>query len=162
MTTVSHPETARPTYARRDRFRRALRGPALWRVTAAISAAIFAVVLFFAAPGSVSVIKYAPNAGGAPASALPAWARPCLVNRYPSLSEPQLAFCARADGRVVGFVSKDDGEAHLLVAGGFHLTLVELKPHTPRPSWGSRIVAVGPLSSTDGLRELEAQRLVTR
>jgi hypothetical protein len=112
-----------------------------------------------AAPWAVSVIKYAPTTGGPAASSLPSWAQPCLANRYPALTEPQIGFCARADGRVIGFVTKDSGETHLLVTGGFHVTLVELKPGTHRPSWGSRIVAVGPLTTTDGLREIQAIRL---
>ena len=53
-----------------------------------------------------------------------------MANKYPSLSEPQIGFCARTEGRVVGFLTKDNGETHLLVTGGFHLTLVELKPGT--------------------------------
>jgi hypothetical protein len=62
---------------------------------------------------------------------------------------------------VIGSVTKDDGETHLLVAGGFHLTLVELQRGTRTPSWGSAIVAIGPLTTTDGLRELHALRLAT-
>jgi hypothetical protein len=76
------------------------------------------------------------------------------------LAKSRLAFCARADGRVIASFAADGGETHLLVAGGLHLTLVELRPGMHAPRWGSRIVAVGPLGSSDGLRELRAVSLV--
>jgi hypothetical protein len=118
-------------------------------------------MLLFAAPGSVRLIKYSPDASNLAGSTLPAWARPCLADEYSS-PPPRIGFCARADGRVVGFITKDGGETHLLVTGGFHFTLVELKRGTHRPSWGSRIIAVGPMTTSDGLRELKAIRIVNR
>jgi hypothetical protein len=163
LTTVPLRETVEPATSWLDRIRPAGARPAPWRVSAAICAAALAAILFFAAPGSVSLVRYGPEAGGPPASNLPAWSRACVVaNRYPSMSETQLAFCARADGRVIGFVNGDEGETHLLVTGAFHITLVELKLGTPKPSWGSRIVAVGPLTTSDGLRELKAIRIVKK
>jgi hypothetical protein len=163
LTTVPLRETVEPASGWLDRVRRTAARPALWRISVAMCAAALATILFFTAPGSVSLVKYGPEAGGPSASTLPAWSRPCVVaNRYPSMSQPQLAFCARADGRVIGFVGGDEGETHLLVTGGFHITLVELKLGTRKPPWGSRIVAVGPLTRSDGLRELKAVRIVTK
>jgi len=54
------------------------------------------------------------------------------------------------------------GETHVLVAGGLHLTLVELRRGMRTPFWGSRIVAVGPVGRSNGLRELHALTLVSR
>jgi hypothetical protein len=163
LTTVPLRKTVEPATSWLDRLRRTAARPALWRLAAGVCAASLAAILFFAAPGSVSLVKYGPEAGGPPASALPVWSRPCvLANQYPSMSEPQLAFCARADGRVIGSFSGDKGETHLLVTGGFHITLVELKLGTHKPAWGSRIVAVGPLTTSDDLRELKAITIVKK
>jgi hypothetical protein len=64
------------------------------------------------------------------------------------------------DGRVIGVVRKSSGETHLLVTGGLHFSLVELKPGMPVPGWGSRIIAVGPMGSGEGgFRELKALRV---
>lgn len=159
MTTAPLRKAVGPGTAGPDRLRRLAGRPALWRVTAALAATALAAIFFFVAPGSVELVKYSPLAGGPAGFALPAWARPCLRNRYPSLALPQLAFCARADGRVVGYVTKDDGETHLLVTGGLHVTLVEIPPGSHKPAWGSRVTAVGPLTSTDGLREVQTIQL---
>lgn len=160
MTTATLPEAARSGSAGLARLSKLVRRPALWRITSGVAGAALAAIMFFAAPGSIELVRHAP--GGAGSSALPMWARPCLDDPYVSVEGPLLAFCARADGRVVGSVTKSDGETHLVLTGGFHLTLVQLPPGIQRPSWGSRVVAVGPLGSTDGLRELQAIRLVRR
>jgi hypothetical protein len=132
----------------------------VWRVAAAIAAAVLAASLFATMPGSVTIVKYAPGQGGPAATHLPTWARLCLQVRYPSLEEHQLAFCARVDGRVIGSVTKSSGETHLLVTGGLHFSLVELKPGMRAPGWGSRITAVGPMGSGEGgFRELKALRV---
>jgi hypothetical protein len=123
---------------------------------------MFAAVIFFAAPGSVDLARYAGAAGAQGDSPLPGWARPCLDAPYVSVEGAELAVCARVDGRVTASIVKDDGDTHVLVAGGFHLTLVQLPHGAHAPSWGSRIVAVGPLGSTDGVRELQAIRVVSK
>jgi hypothetical protein len=128
----------------------------LWRVAAELAALVLAASIFAAAPGSVMVVQYAPVPGSPAAAAMPSWARPCLRS-YPTRGERELGFCARVDGRVIAWATKSDGETHLLVAGGLHLTLVELKPGMRKPAWGSRISAVGPLlPPTAGMREIRA------
>jgi hypothetical protein len=161
LTTVPLRDAVRPATGWLDRFRGIDRRPALWRVTAAVTAAAFAAVLFLAAPGSVELVRNAPDSG-APASSLRGWTAPCRSNEYVPLGASQVAFCARTDGRVIGSFTNGVGETHVLVAGGFHLTLVELKRGMHTPSWGSRIVAVGPMATTDGLRELHAITLVAK
>jgi hypothetical protein len=106
-----------------------------------------------AAPGSVRVLRQAPASSSA-AARVPPWARPCVDAPIVSLRQ---AFCARVDGRVVASHTKSDGETHLLVIGGFHATLVEVERGTRLPSWGARIVAVGPMIGEGyGLREIRA------
>ena len=91
---------------------------------------------------------------------LPAWSRACAIDSPPPDDATKLAFCARVQGRVVASIAKeqsDDGERHVLVTGGFHVTLVELRGAIPTPALGSRITAVGPLQRAGyGLRELIA------
>jgi hypothetical protein len=155
-------EAAAPANGEPGRLRRLAGSPALWRVTGAVTAAALAVILFFAAPGSVEIVTYTPAPGGPPASEETSWMQPCLGNRYVALGTGQIAFCARTDGRVIASFTSGEGERHVLIAGGFHLTLVELKRGMHTPSWGSRIVAVGPLATTNGLRELHAITLVSQ
>lgn len=91
---------------------------------------------------------------------LPSWSRPCVIDTPPAGGTNTLAFCARVHGRVVGIVTKaasDDGERHVLVTGGFHVTLVELREDMPTPAWGSVVTVVGPLQKASfGLREMIA------
>jgi hypothetical protein len=69
----------------------------------------------------------------------------------------EVAFCARLTGRVIATSTKHSGEAHLLVSGGLHLTIVEVPAGRPVPGWGSWVTAVGPLlADQNGLRELLA------
>ena len=106
-----------------------------------------------AAPGSVRVLRQTP-ASSSDATRVPGWARPCVDAPIVSLRQ---AFCARVDGRVLASFTKSDGETHLLVTGGFHVTLIEVERGTKLPSWGSRIVAVGPMiGESYGLREVRA------
>ncbi len=129
-----------------------------------MAATALGALLFVSAPGSMRIVRAVPtdvrfsSASAVPAG-LPSWARPC-VGQVPDVRQPTIAFCARVDGRVIGSFTKSEPigpETHLLVTGGFHMTLVELRPGTPVPSWGSRIVAVGPLAAEElGLRELKA------
>jgi hypothetical protein len=117
-----------------------------------VAAAALVALLLLAAPGSIQVLARAK--GQTP---MPKWAAPCSVVRPPSLGVRPLTYCARVDGRVIASLS-ENGERHVLVTGGFHLTLVELPRGARSPGWGSRIVAVGPLQAGSfGLRELIVQ-----
>jgi hypothetical protein len=157
LTTVSSQDAARPGIDLAGRLLEAARRRRFWRVAAVLAAVVLAASLLAAVPGSVAIVKYAPGQGGPAATSIPAWARTCLQIRYPSLEEHQLAFCARVDGRVIGSVTKSNGETHLLVTGGLHFSVVELKPGMRAPGWGSRITAVGPMGSGEGgFRELKA------
>jgi hypothetical protein len=155
LTTVSSQDAARSSAAATGRLLEASRRLGFWRVAAGVAALVLAACIFAAAPGSVEVVQYAPVPASHAAAILPKWAGPCST-RYPSIGETDIAFCARVDGRVIAWATKPSGETHLLVAGGFHLTLVELKAGMHRPGLGSRITAVGPLLATDGMRELRA------
>jgi hypothetical protein len=72
----------------------------------------------------------------------------------------QLAFCARIAGRVLARFREVEAGArvvHLLVAGAFHLIVVELPKGASGPGLGSWITAVGPLvSARAALREIKA------
>lgn len=160
MTTAILPEAARSGPTGFGRLGKPARHQGLWRAAAALAGAALAATLFFEAPGSVKLVRYGPGSGGSPASALPGWTRPCLNDPSVDVEGPRLAFCARADGRVVGSITNANGETHLLLTGGFHLTLVQLRRGAHTPSWGSRIIAIGPLGRADGLRELQAISLV--
>lgn len=108
-----------------------------------------------AGPGSIQILRHAPGSREASRSPTPAWSRACS-GRAARLGHPQLAFCARFDGRVI-FSDVESGETHLLAVGGFHIVVVELPPGTRGPGLGSRIVAVGPLlRARNGQREIQA------
>lgn len=138
-----------------------------WWIAAALAATALGALMFVSAPGSIKIVAAVPadarfsslHSSSAVPAGLPGWARPCL-GQVPDVRQPPTAFCARVDGRVIGSFTKSEPvgpETHLLVTGGFHVTLVELRPGTPVPSWGSHIVAVGPLAAEElGLRELKA------
>jgi hypothetical protein len=83
--------------------------------------------------------------------------------RWCTLGKPRedrvrLAFCARAEGRVIGSNhGPAAGEAHVAVLGGFHLVIVLLPEWARTPPLGSKVVAVGPLfRARDGQREIQA------
>ena len=114
-------------------------------------------LLFLVAPGSLEIVPVQPLGA---ATEMPVWTRPCVIDTPPPHGARTLAFCAKVDGRVVASIAKSasgDGERHVLVTGGFHLTLVELGQREKTPRLGSRITAVGPLQRASyGLRELIA------
>jgi hypothetical protein len=128
-----------------------------WRIAVAIVAAAMCILTFLTAPGGVAILPRAPVSLSTAGTELPAWARPCL-RQTPAHDHRPLAFCARVRGRVLASrTTARNGERHLLVAGGFHLTLVEMPDTMPAPGWGSVVTAVGPLlSGSYGLREVRA------
>lgn len=136
------------------------RAGVLWRVAAALAAAALGVILFLTGPGSMQVLERAP-APGIAAPPLPAWAHPCVIDTPPPPGPDMLAFCSRVQGRVIAFETEHpSGERHVLLTGGFHLTLVELPAGAKEPSWGSTVTAVGPLHrASHGVRELIALSL---
>lgn len=130
-----------------------------WRAAAVLAAVALAALILAAAPGSITLLRYPPGYTSSSTPGWQTWAGPCLRQVPRVLNRGQLAFCARLDGRVVG--THTDGsrkETHLLVLGGFHMTLLELpRGTTHAPPWGSRVLAVGPLSrDIAGLREMQA------
>jgi hypothetical protein len=128
----------------------------VWRVAAALVATALCAFLFVVGPGSVELVARASLSGVHGGQPAPRWTRPCFRQR-PALRYPELAFCARVSGRILGSRTLS-GETHLFVSGGFHFTLVELPSGSRVPLWGSRITAVGPLVRGEwGLRELKAQ-----
>lgn len=131
------------------------RASVVWRLSTAFAAVVLCGLLFLVGPGAVDIVARAPVSGAHRAGPLPSWTWPCLreetFSRY-----PKLAFCARIAGRVLTSQTMG-GEPHVLVTGGFHLTLVELRSGARIPPRGSRITAVGPLFHGEwGLRELKA------
>jgi hypothetical protein len=137
-----------------------VRGARLWRAVAVLSAALLCALLFLLGPGSMVVLRTVPIRG---IDALAAWTRPCVVDTPPTDIAGRVAFCARLDGRVLAHVSASDsgdGERHVLVAGAFHVTLVELHGAMRTPPIGSTVVAIGPLQRASlGLREMIALKL---
>jgi hypothetical protein len=108
-----------------------------------------------AGPGSIQILQHAPGTREISRSPTASWSRACS-GHSPRLDHPQLAFCARFDGRVI-FSHVESGETHLLAVGGFHMVIVELPPGTHSPGLGSHIVAIGPLlKARNGQRELQA------
>jgi hypothetical protein len=128
--------------------------PRLWRVTAALAALLFCVLLVAAAQGSIDVLARRPATGGM------SWERWCTAGQV-RVDRVRLAFCARVEGLVVSSTrGPGPNEAHIAVVGGFHLTVVKLAFHAPVPGFGSRVVAIGPLMrARDGQREVQAFRL---
>ncbi len=129
----------------------------VWRAAATFTALLVCGVLVVAGPGSVQIVRHRHAIDSSTAIRTPSWTRPCYGHIQDS-DHPQLAFCARIDGRVIySDATAASGETHLLVVGGFHLVLVELRAGSRRPAWGSRITAVGPLlRARDGEREVQA------
>ncbi len=132
----------------------------VWRAMAGLSAALVVGLLLLLGPGSMVVLRTVPMRG---IDALATWARPCVVDTPPAGVVGRVAFCARLEGRVLAHVSasdSDDGERHVLVAGAFHVTLVELHGAMRTPPIGSTVVAIGPLQRASlGLREMIALEL---
>jgi hypothetical protein len=69
-----------------------------------------------------------------------------------------LAYCARVDGLVLAVThGPGDGEVHVAVVGDFHLVIVRLPDGAGTPSFGARLIAIGPLvRARDGQREVQA------
>lgn len=141
------------------RVRIALDRPRLWRGTAAVAALLLCGLLVGAAQGSLDVISQRPSA------AVPAheasWQRWCTAGRVRE-DRRQLAFCARVNGLVVASTHGPKvGELHVAVVGDFHLTIIRLPDHSPTPSLGTRVVAVGPLlRARNGQREVQAFKVL--
>lgn len=133
----------------------ALDRPRLWRVTAALAALLLCGLVLASAQGSLTVLTQRP-AAGQPA-ALPAWAGWCTKG-IPREDRKRLAYCARIDGHVIDSThGPGPRETHVAVVGGFHVVLVRLPEGAPTPSWGTHIVAIGPLfRARDGQREVQA------
>jgi hypothetical protein len=126
----------------------------VWRLSSAFAAVVLSGLLFLVGPGSVDIVARAPVSGRHLAETAPSWTRPCFRQQI-SARDPKLAFCARVVGLVLGSRTKG-GEPHVLVSGGFHFTLVELRSGARVPPLGSHITAVGPLVRGEwGLRELK-------
>jgi hypothetical protein len=125
------------------------------RAAAVISVAALCGIVFMAGPGSVRLLVYPPGIRGT--TVIPAWARPC-GHEPTSPRHGQIAFCARVDGRVIeSAASSRTEETHLLVVGGFRVTLVQLPRGARPPGWGSRITAVGAMfTNGSGVREVQA------
>jgi hypothetical protein len=140
-------------------FRRALDRPRLWRVTAALAALLLGAVVLVCASGSLTVLARRPVTDGSGAAAEPSWVDWCTRGQ-PREDRVRLAFCARAEGRVIGSThGPGPGEAHIAVLGDFQLVIVRLPDWTATPPWGSQVVAIGPLfRARDGQREIQAFR----
>jgi len=137
----------------------ALDRPKLWRVTAAIAALLLIGLLVAASQGSLSVISRRP--ADRTAATTPSWEQWC-TDGVVRQDRRQLAFCARVDGLVIASTHGPDPlEAHVGVISDFHFVLVRLPDGARTPSFGSRVVAIGPLvRARDGQREVQAFRLV--
>jgi hypothetical protein len=129
--------------------------PRLWRVTAVLAALLLCGLVLASAQGSLTVLTHRPAAGRA--AALPAWAAWCTKG-IPREDRKRLAYCARIEGRVIDAThGPGPRETHVAVVGGFHVVLVRLPEGAPTPSWGTHIVAIGPLfRARDGQREVQA------
>lgn len=140
-----------------SRVRRPPRRLRIWRVSAVLAALCLALLIAAGAPGSLTVIKYAPIEGTKGAAHMPWWEATCS-RTAPAPTDTELAFCARVRGRVIATgIKGNERDLHVLVTGGFHVVLVELNSGTKSPSLGSFITAVGPLSTASmGFHELHA------
>jgi hypothetical protein len=129
----------------------------LWRVTAVLAALLLCALAFVCGQGSLTVIARQPAAGRLGVTASPAWERWC-TRGHPREDRKRLAFCARAEGRVLSSTTgPGPGEEHLAVLGDFHIVLIRLPDGTPMPARGTKIVAIGPLfRARDGQREVQA------
>jgi hypothetical protein len=144
-------------YGALQRIRIALDRPRFWRVTTALAALLFCLLLAGVGQGSVDVIARQPTA--APMRA--PWERWCTRGAV-RVDRVRIAFCARVEGIIVySNRGPGPGEAHIAVVGGFHLTVVKLPARAAIPAVGSRVVAIGPLfRARNGQREVQAFRLV--
>jgi hypothetical protein len=120
---------------------------------------LLVAVVLAGAPGSLTVLAQRPATDGTGALAEPSWVRWCTRDK-PREDRVRLAFCARVEGRVIGSThGPAAGEAHVAVLGDFHVVIVRLPEWADAPSWGSQVVAIGPLfRARDGQREIQAFR----
>lgn len=123
-----------------------------------MSALLLAALLLLAAQGSVAVLAHQPVTG--PAAS---WTTQCRGGQARQ-DRRRIAYCARVEGRVVASTHGPSAdESHIAVISNFHVTLVLVPNGAPTPSWGSHVVAVGPLvRSRSGQREVEAYSLEPR
>jgi hypothetical protein len=137
------------------RLRVALDRPRFWRVTAALAALLFCVLVVGAAQGSVSIIDRRPTT--AQPRRVASWEQWCTHGQV-RRDRQRLAYCARVDGIVVGSThGPGAGETHVAVISDFHLVIVRLPDYARAPSFGSRLTAIGPLvRARDGQREIQA------
>jgi hypothetical protein len=135
----------------------ALDRPRLWRVTAVLSAVVLCVLVLLGEQGSLTIIARRPAPGKRTAATLPSWVSWC-TRGTPRRERERLAFCARVEGCVIGSThGPAPGEAHIAVISDFHLVLVRLPVWDRTPSWGAKVVAIGPLfRARDGQREIQA------
>lgn len=135
----------------------ALDRPRLWRVTAALAALLLCGLLLASGQGSLAILPHRPSAAAGRDAALPAWEDWCTKGE-PREDRKRLAYCARIEGRVIDSThGPGPRETHVAVVGGFHVVLVRLPEGAPTPSWGTHIVAIGPLfRARDGQREVQA------
>ncbi len=135
----------------------ALDRPRLWRVTAAAAGLLLCGLLLASAQGSLTILTHRPSAAQGDTAALPAWAGWCTKGQ-PREDRKRLAYCARIEGRVIDSTHGPGPlETHVAVVGDFHVVLVRLPEAAPTPSWGTHIVAIGPLfRARDGQREVQA------
>lgn len=140
-----------------SRIQRPPRHPRLWRLAAKLAAICLCLGLTVVAPGSLTVIRYAPIKGTVEANHMPWWEAVCSRNA-PAPNDTDLAFCAHLTGRVIATgIHGTERDDHVLVTGDFHVVLVELDDDIKAPPLGSYITAVGPLSTASfGLHELHA------
>jgi hypothetical protein len=133
--------------------------PRLWRVTAVLAALLLCILIAGAAQGSIQVIARHPAADDTSAAA--SWQRWCTAGQVRD-DRKRLAYCARVNGLVLDSThGPAAAETHVVVVGGFHLTVVRLPDGARTPAVGTRVVAVGPLvRARNGQREVQAFRLV--
>jgi hypothetical protein len=131
---------------------------AIWRTTTLAAAGLLAAGVVVASGGGVDTVSADPNIVGG--SGAPAWAEPCQ-EREPRYDRELLRSCVRVAGRVLAVkhatTPSGETETHLMTIADFHVFVVKLSPHHPRPSLGSSITAIGPLvRARNGLREVDA------
>ena len=124
-----------------------------------LAALLLCAILIACAQGSLTVLARQPPAH---ARGVPAWVGWC-TRGLPRQDRVRIAFCARAQGRVLdSSTGPAPGEAHLALLADFHLVLVRLPDYAPRPGLGAQVLAIGPLfRARDGQREIQAFRLRT-
>jgi hypothetical protein len=154
------PSPSAPPGADRRRPRRPRGSVLSWRAVGISAVVTLAAMLAVIGPGSMQELRTVPMSG---VDSLPDWTRPCVIDTPPVSAAGRLAFCARLRGRVVADLpafTSGDRQRHVVVAGDFHVTLVELGPSMRTPRLGSTVAVAGPLQRGGaGLREMIALSL---